>query len=106
MWAGTPSRKTSMGDKAVLQAFQICIRYLTPKARSIREVRQHLIKKEFDEATVENTIEKLKRNNLLNDRDFASSFVESRQRFKPKSKFALSWELKQRESNHPSYRTC
>ncbi len=85
-----------MGDKAAVKAFQICIRYLTPRARSIKEVRQHLMKKNFDEGTIENTIEKLKNNNLLNDRDFASAFVESRQRFKPKSKFALSWELKQK----------
>lgn len=85
-----------MTDKTIISAFQLCIRYLAPRARSIMEVRTHLMKKQFDEMSIEKTIDKLQKENLLNDLDFAERFVESRKQFKPKSKFALSWELKQK----------
>ncbi|MBF0413619.1 MAG: regulatory protein RecX [Desulfamplus sp.] len=88
-------KKQTDSDKRV-KSYQSAIRYLAPRARSVHEIRQYLAKKGFDEEVIETTIEKLEQDNLLNDYEFASMFVEQRERFKPKSKFALAFELKKK----------
>ena len=85
-----------MNDKDRLKVYQSAIRYLVPRARSVHETRVHLIKKGFDEELVKSTITTLEHENFLNDHEFASIFVEQRERFKPKSKFALAFELKKK----------
>ncbi|SLM28249.1 Regulatory protein recX [Desulfamplus magnetovallimortis] len=82
--------------KEIAKAYNICIRLLAPRARSIYEVKEHLRKKQFDETLILDIIEKLEHEKLLNDREFAAMFVEQRERFNPKSKFALSYELKKK----------
>ncbi|MDY0376048.1 MAG: regulatory protein RecX [Desulfobacterium sp.] len=83
-----------MKDSA--RAYNQALIYLTPRARSIMEARKNLDKKGFSSGVIEETITKLTDHGLLNDRDFAALFVENRERFRPKSKFALGYELKQK----------
>lgn len=85
-----------MNSQNIANAYQACIRYLAPRARSVHEIRQYLKKKGFNEHDIEQTTAKLEQENLLNDKDFATMFVEQRERFKPRSKLALSFELKQK----------
>ena len=80
----------------VARAYNICLRFLAPRPRSISEVRRHLSKKETAGEVIEIIIEKLSQENLLNDEDFARMFVESRERHKPRSRFALGCELRQK----------
>ncbi|MBF0258820.1 MAG: RecX family transcriptional regulator [Desulfamplus sp.] len=54
------------------------------------------MKKGFGDEDIQNTLSRLKSENLINDRVFASMFVEQREKFKPKSKFALAFELRQK----------
>nr|NJM01143.1 regulatory protein RecX [Desulfobacula sp.] len=69
------------------------LRYLSHQPRSIREIYEYLTKKGFDEGLVLETIEMLKEKEYLNDEIFTRNFVESRINHKPKSKFALAYEL-------------
>lgn len=85
-----------MSTKEISKAYQSCIRYLASRARSVHEIRLYLEKKGFDEQVIQNTIAKLENDNLLNDPEFASMFVEQRERFRPKSKFALAFELRKK----------
>lgn len=80
------------GPKAYNQA----ILFLTARARSILETENNLKKKGFDPELIDHTISRLKQENLLDDREFAALFVESRERFRPKSRFALGYELKKK----------
>ncbi len=80
----------------ISKAYNISIRFLAPRARSVHEIKQHLIKKGFDDTIVFETVTKLKQEKLLNDREFAAMFVEQRECFNPKSRFALSFELKKK----------
>lgn len=95
-----------MAIKNILTAYQASIRYLALRARSVYEIRNYLIKKGFDEKEILHTIERLEEENLLNDRAFASTFVEQRERFKPKSKFALSFELRQKGIEKETIEAC
>lgn len=95
-----------MSGKNIANAYQSSIRYLAPRARSVHEIRQYLTKKGFGDEDIKNTIAKLEKEKLLNDREFAVMFVEQRERFKPKSKFALAFELKQKGITDDTIETC
>ncbi|MBF0112970.1 MAG: regulatory protein RecX [Desulfamplus sp.] len=86
----------TINTKGIFSPYELSIRYLALRARSVKEMRLYLAKKGFDEEVIQQTLSKLKDENLLSDQQFASMFVEQRERFKPKSKFALAFELKQK----------
>jgi regulatory protein len=72
------------------------LKYLSFRSRSESEVRKYLLTKSHDSNLVTQVLEYLKQNHLLNDAEFSRWVVESRSRTRPKSKFALSMELKQK----------
>jgi len=80
----------------ISKAYNQALRFLTARARSVKETEDNLKKKGFEPGVIEETVSKLKQENLLNDMEFAGMFVESRERFRPKSKFALGYELRQK----------
>ncbi|MBF0199717.1 MAG: regulatory protein RecX [Desulfamplus sp.] len=77
-------------------AYNLSIGFLAPRARSVNEMREYLVKKGFDENILVDTINRLIREKLLDDRAFAAQFVEHRERLNPKSRFALKFELKKK----------
>lgn len=83
-------------EDAVEKAKQSAFNYLSYRPRSMAEVRQNLLKKDYDETIVEQVINRLTELNLLNDREFARFWVEQRETFKPRSQRALSQELYQK----------
>lgn len=70
--------------------------FLSFRIRSEKEIRDYLSSKKALPETIEKIITKLKDHKFLNDEDFAKTWVESRQRVKPRSKFILKMELKQK----------
>ena len=74
-------------------AYRSGLRYLGPRPRSVAEMKENLLKKDFSSDIVEKTVTLLKEENLLDDRAFAAEFVRSRERRNPKSKRALRYEL-------------
>ena len=65
--------------------------FLSFRSRSEKEMRDYLQKKEFSQ--IDETIEKLKNLDFINDNKFAQEFIESRSKNKPKGKKALMIEL-------------
>ncbi|MFO7749575.1 MAG: regulatory protein RecX [Desulfobacteraceae bacterium] len=78
------------------RACQACIKFLAQRPRSVEETKNHLVKKGFETSTVSAAIDQLHQDSLLNDRTFASLFVENRETHRPRSKFALRYELRQK----------
>ena len=78
------------------KACNICMRLLGPRPRSVKEIQDHLRKKNFMPLIIEKTTKKLLQERLLDDREFAYLFVENREQFRPRSKFALAFELRQK----------
>ena len=74
-------------------AFRAGLKYLGPRSRSVAELKDNLLKKNFSSDTVEKTVERLQQENLLDDEAFAEEFVRNRERLNPKSKRALKYEL-------------
>ena len=77
-------------------AYQRAINFLSYRIRSEKEIRQNLTKHEIPEEIIERVLDRLRGASLVNDREFASLWVENRVQFKPRGKRALSSELFQK----------
>ncbi len=77
-------------------AYQQALRFLNYRARSGKEIRQNLQEKKYPPEVIEETMERLQRSGLVDDRRFARTWVENRSEFHPRSRRALKIELRQR----------
>ncbi len=77
-------------------AYLQAIKFLDYRDRSEAEIRIHLNKRDIDERVLDDVIDRLQRSGLVNDRRFATNWVENRIEFRPRGRRALSYELRQR----------
>jgi len=73
---------------------QKALNFLRYRSRSEQEVHQNLRKHGFSEDVINQIIERLRQMNLVNDIDFANSWVDNRSEFKPRGRIALQSELR------------
>jgi regulatory protein len=78
------------------KAIYLSMRYLQARPRSTQEIRDYLDGYGYDEAAQTAACEYLTQNGYLDDASFARSWVESRERAKPRSASALRRELQQK----------
>lgn len=78
------------------RALQQALLFLSYRARSESEIRRNLRKHEIPEAVIEETLERLRRDGLANDSQFAQAWVENRNTFRPRSRRMLALELRQK----------
>ncbi len=78
------------------RALQQALLFLSYRARSEKEIRQNLKKHEYSEDAIEHTLTRLRENRLANDNEFAQAWVENRSTFRPRSRRALTMELRQK----------
>ncbi len=78
------------------RALQQALLFLSYRARSEKEIRQNLKKHEYSEDAVEFALTRLRENRLANDNEFAQAWVENRSTFRPRSRRALTLELRQK----------
>jgi regulatory protein len=83
-------------DDANELTYQKALHFLSYRPRSSAEVRQNLEKRGTPIALVDETLFRLERAGLVNDRDFAQVWVENRNTFQPRSKSALRFELRRK----------
>jgi regulatory protein len=81
-------------EEARQQAIERAINYLSFRPRSQAEVRRYLRKKETPPDIIEAVLERLQRLDYVDDRSFASFWVENRERFSPRGAQALRNELR------------
>lgn len=75
------------------RALQVALRYVSFRQRSITEVRRR-VGREFSQPVVEQVLASLKRYGYLDDADFARRWRDSRERRRPRGRFALQRELR------------
>ena len=78
------------------RALQQALLFLSYRARSEAEIRSNLHKHEFPEAVIEGTLERLRQEGFANDAQFAQTWVENRNTFRPRGRRALALELRQK----------
>ena len=71
-----------------------CVKYISVRIRSINEIKEYLKRKEIDNILIENTIDKLIKNNLLNDEIFTKAFIKDKLNFTTMGPYRIEQELK------------
>jgi len=84
------------GEDALEVAYQQALKQLNYRPRTEAELLRHLKKHEVSEEHIEVVFERLRRNGLVDDARFAQTWVENRTELRPRSRRALSYELRQR----------
>jgi len=77
-------------------AYQKALLYLGYRARSESEIRKNLEKHKILPSVIDETIQRLRDERLVNDEEFAEAWVANRSEFRPRSKRALTMELKRK----------
>jgi regulatory protein len=72
------------------------VHFLSFRPRSERELRTFLRGKRLQSDVLEQTISHLRKNHFLDDAQFARSWVENREAFRPRSRRALASELRKK----------
>lgn len=78
------------------EAYNRALRLIDRRPRSAREVRDNLKKNKVAPEDIDAALERLARNGLLNDAEFARMWVENREAFRPASKRAIALELRRK----------
>jgi regulatory protein len=76
------------------QAVDRALNYLSFRPRSREEVRRYLRRKGTSPEIIEAALARLDRLDFVNDRDFASFWIETREQFSPRGAHALKNELR------------
>jgi len=83
------------GDE-VEKAYQQALKFISYRPRSTYEVEKNLLKHEVDEGVIDAVIVRLQDKKWLDDEDFAAAWVENRNTFRPRGRYALQTELRQK----------
>ncbi len=78
------------------KAYNHAIRFLGFRSRSQTEMERYLHDKGYSPDVVTDTVNRLLHEQYLDDEAFARSWLENRERFRPRGQQALRYELKQK----------
>lgn len=81
-------------DNSQFDAYNKCVKYISVRIRSKHEIEEYLKKKETETSLIEETIDKLIKNNLLNDDIFTKAFVNDKIKFTTMGPYRIEQELK------------
>ncbi len=85
-------KKNAIEDKAYMRTLDMLMR----RSRSEWELRDYLKRKDYEQDVTEKTIARLVRAGFVDDKKFATAWVENRRLLKATSKRKLQMELKQK----------
>jgi regulatory protein len=85
-----------LGRDSFHKAYAKALRFLSYRPRSGAEVRRYLQGKKVTPAIEAEVVERLTAAGLLDDQAFANYWVENRENFNPRGRYALRYELRQK----------
>lgn len=75
------------------KALDMSVKYLSYRPRTIKEMEAYLEKKKIETTTIHRVIEYLTDHNYLDDEAYCRQYIDYAARYKPKSLYALTYEL-------------
>lgn len=90
--------KTIQSSKTIQTPFNKALKYISYKNRSLKEVHDYLVKNNYSDEQIKETIEKLIEYKFVDDEKFSEIFIRNRQ-LKGRSKKMISYELRQKGIN-------
>lgn len=88
--------KAIAASNNVKRCYSAAARFLSYRPRSEPEIRERLRQRGFDTGCIEAVIDKLKRQELVDDTAFAQFWKENRETFSPRSKWLTGLELRKK----------
>lgn len=88
------------------RAYVAAIQYLRYRMRTEAEIRRHLRKKEMKEAVIDRIVSRLYEEKLLDDLEFAESFVRDRMNRSTKGPLLIEKELKEKGVSESDIKTA
>ncbi len=85
--------------------YQKALHFLSYRPRSSAEVRQNLTKRGSPAELIDETLDRLQHAGLVNDKEFARTWIENRNTFRPRSKSALKIRTETERSRRRNYST-
>lgn len=85
-----------LDEDAHERALRQALLYLSYRPRSEAEIRHNLRKHDIPEPVIEDTLERLRRDEFADDHQFARAWVENRAAFRPRGRRLLALELRQK----------
>jgi len=76
------------------ESYNMALKYITVRLRSINEIEVYLKKKNINDKIINYTIDRLIKNNFLNDEIFTEAFIKDKLNFTTMGKYKLIQELK------------
>ena len=91
--------KKNSTPKAVrgITPMDTALKFLTPRARTVREVERHLDEQQYGEYEVQQVVDRLQELGYLNDEQYAAEFIRTRLNTKPLSRGHLREQLRAHE---------
>ncbi len=80
-------------DNKVFELYQIAIKYISIRLRSIKEIKEYLLKKEEDINIINRVCDKLIKNKYLDDEKFAKAYIKDKLNFTTIGDYKLRKEL-------------
>ena len=80
-------------DETLFQAKQCAFRLLSHRPRTEREIRNYLRTKEFSEENINRVLSNLRANGLINDREFAGTYIRNALTLRPVGRILLRRKL-------------
>lgn len=84
------------GEESIEAARRRALRLISRRPRSEHELRRYFHKREVSEAVQDRVLADLRASGLVDDEAFAHAWVENRMAFRPRSAYALRYELRQK----------
>lgn len=81
-------------DRDIERLFSQAVSYILRRARSLREMRQYMAKREWPEDAQSAIMERLQESGLVDDLEFGRRWVADRQMLRPRSQRELVGELR------------
>lgn len=85
--------KELLNENNKYDIYNKCVKYIAVRLRSVNEMRLFMQKKNIDSAEIEKNIDRLIKNNLLNDEMFAKAFIKDKLNFTTMGPYRILKEL-------------
>ena len=71
----------SVNESAEIIAFNLCVKYISSKLKTERQIKDYLYKHEYHKNIVDAVVEKLKNYKIIDDKMYAETYIRSNSNF-------------------------
>ena len=72
---------SSVQDSSEIIAFNLCVKYISSRLKTEKQIKDYLYKHEYKKTTVDKVVEKLKNYGIVDDKIYVDSYIKSNSNF-------------------------